>query len=246
MKNNELNHIAEIWKKGGEPAQNQKVYSKEEIRKIKMKNSSDFSKSIHHSIVFDFIQKGILILGMILLSWYFRADYHTLFILGILISFTALFVFSEQRIKNRLKTIDQYGKEIREVIKAKLHFYKVHFTPLKLMLAYTNALLVWVGSMFYFYSKYGRYKMDDTTDLLVNVTLLALAFGISYLGLSWQLKNNVIELEESLSEIDEQGAKVLQEQLRRKRRNRMIMIFTSAIGLVIFVALVIKYLSQLM
>lgn len=241
METNGFEKYAKAWNKADLSAGSQMVYSEEQIKKIKMKTSKDFSRSINNSIVFDYVFKGILILGMILLAWFYKTNPAVLIAIFSLIGLSALFIYMEINIKKGLRTIDDYSKEVSEVIKMKLSFYKQRITPLKLMMAYTNALFVWVGSMFYFYSKYGYYKMEDFGDLFVTILIVTLAFSISYFAFTWQVKTNVMELEESLSGLDEQQADVLHMQLERKRKQKMAMAIIAAIGIFLLSVLLIIY-----
>lgn len=241
METNGFEKYAKAWNKADLSAGSQMVYSEEQIKKIKMKTSKDFSRSINNSIVFDYVFKGILILGMILLAWFYKTNPAVLIAIFSLIGLSALFIYMEINIKKGLRTIDDYSKEVSEVIKMKLSFYKQRITPLKLMMAYTNALFVWVGSMFYFYSKYGYYKMEDFGDLFVTILIVTLAFSISYFAFTWQVKTNVMELQESLSGLDEQQADVLHMQLERKRKQKMAMAIIAAIGIFLLSVLLIIY-----
>ena len=242
MENNGFERFSEVWKKGTSAGDSQKIYSENEIKNIKMKTSKDFSKSIYYSIVFDYALKGILILGMILLAWFYKANPAVIITIFSLIGISALFIYKEISIKNRLRTIDDYSKDVSEVIKLKLAFYKHSITPLRLMIAFTNALFVWVGSMFYFYSKYGYYKMEGFGDLFVTILMVTLAFSISYFALTWQIKTNVVELEESLHGLDdEQQADLLHMQLQRKRKQKIAMAVIAAIGILLLSVLLIIY-----
>ncbi len=246
MENNGFEKYTKAWNKSDPVDSSQKIYTEKEIKNIKMKTSQDFSKSINHSIVFDYVHKGILTLGMLLLAWYYRTNTFMLITLFSLIGLSSFFIYKEFHIQKMLRLTDNYTKDLSEVIKMKLQFYRSKFTALKLMLAFTNSLLVWVGSMFYFYSKYGYYKMEDLGDLIVSILMVGMAFLISYIGLNWQMKNNELELEEALNDIDEQQAEVLHLQLKRKKRNKMIMLTLASIGLFLFIVLLIIYLRQVL
>ena len=241
MENNGFERFSEAWKKGTSAGDSQKMYSENEIKNIKMKTSKDFSKSLNNSIVFDYVLKGLLMLGMILLAWFYRTNPLMLIAICSLIGISALFINKEINIQKSLSKIDDYSKEVSEVIKMKLAFYQQSITPLKLMIAFTNALFVWMGSMFYFYSKYGYYKMEDFGDLFVTILMVTLAFGISYFALTWQIKTNVVELEESLHGLDDEQAEVLHLQLQRKRKQKIVMAVIAAIGILLLSVLLIIY-----
>jgi len=241
MENNGFDRFSEAWIKRTSTGDSQKIYSENDIKNIKMKTSKSFSKSVKTSIVFDLVFKGLLIVGMILLAWFYRTNPVVLIAIVLLIGLSALFIKKENGIQKSLHKIDDYSKEVSEVIKMKLAFYKQSFTPLKLMMAYTNALFVWVGSMFYFYLKYGYYKMEDFGDLFVTTLMVMLAFSISYFALTWQIKNGVMELEESLNDLNEEQADLLHMQLHRKRKQKIVMAVMAAIGIFLLSVLLIIY-----
>ena len=104
------------------------------------------------------------------------------------------------------------------------------------MLASTNALFVWVGSMFYFYSKYGYYKMEDIGDIIVSAIMLTLAFGISYFAMTFQYKYYIHELKECLTQLsDEQTASMtIKKQLWRKRVFIIAAVLAIIVGVLVF------------
>ena len=178
------------------------------------------------------------------MAWFYQSNTPMLIAIFSLIGLSAFFTYRELNIQKMLRFTDNYTRDLGALIKMKLQFYRTKFTPLKLMLAFTNALMVWVGSMFYFYAKYGYYKMEDVGDLTVSIMMVGLAFPISYIGLTWQMKNNALELEEALNDLDEQQAEFLHLQLKRKKRNKMIMLTITAIGFFLFVVFLVIYLRQ--
>ena len=247
MENNGFKKYAKAWNKADLAARSQKVYSEKEIKNIKMKTSQDFSKTINNSIVFDYVHKGILILGMFLLVGFYRTSTPILIVLFALIALSILLIYKEFRIQKQLKRSDDFTKELSDVIRLKLQFYKEKITPLKLMLAFTNSLFVWVGSMFYFYSKYGYYKIDDIDDKVVAFLMVAVAFVGSYMISNWHLNVKVMELEDSLENLDDTESATLQLQLwkRKKRRQKIMMIIFGIVGFLLFAFLTITYLMQI-
>ena len=243
MENNDFKRFFDIWKKADKTGLSQKIYSEKQIKEIKMKTSQDSSRSINNSILFDFIHKCILIAGMLLLTWFYKTNLLIILTLLTLTGLSMVFLYKEFSIRKKFNKIDDYTRELSMVIKTKLEFYRNKFTPL--MLAFTNALLVWVGSMFYFFSKYGYYRMEDAGDIIVSLLMVSLAFIISYAGLSWQMKNNVLELQESLTDLDEQQGYALHQLLKSKKKNKMIMIIIASVGIFLFAVLLIIYLRQL-
>ena len=244
MENNAFKKYAKAWNKANSADGSQKIYTEEQIMKIKMKTSKDFSRSINNSIVFDYVHKSILIAGMLLLIWFYKANTVLLVTLFSLIAISILFIFKEFEIQKNLRLTNDYTKNLSEAVKMKLKFYNDKITPLKLMLAFTNALLVWVGSMFYFYSKYGHYKIEDFADGLVSLMMLSFAFVLSYISFSWLFTNNAFELEESLNALDSEQADILHRLLKRKRKSRMLMLVIAFIGVFLLVVLLTVYLKQ--
>ena len=216
---NGFERYSDAWKKADKGSGSQKKYSEKDINAFKMNKSKDFSKALNTSIVFDFVFKGLLILGMLLLIWFYRTNTPIIATLVLLIVASIYLLMKEYSISKEFKLIDDLSTELSKVLKSKIQFYNTSFPKLKWMLASTNALFVWVGSMFYFYSKYGYYKMEDIGDIIVSVIMLSLAFGISYFAMTFQYKYYIYELKECLTQLtDVQTASMtIKKQLWRKR-----------------------------
>lgn len=245
MENKEFERFSKAWSANNSKSSSQKVYSEKEITDIKMKNSLDFSRSINKSIVFDYVLKSILIAGMLLLIWVFKSEIPLLLILIGLIGFSVFLLNREANIRAELLKLENYSKELSVILKSKIRFYGVHFPALKLMLAFTNSLLVWVGSMFYFYAKYGYYRIDDIIDVLVTFLIVSLAFGISYFALSYQFKLSILDLEESLMNLDDLDAASINihEQQRRKKKFNKVLTIAIIAGLVLLLFFLLSYLK---
>lgn len=239
---NGFERYANSWKKAGKDSVSQRKYSEKDINKFKMNKSMDFSKSLYKTIWFDFVLKGLLLLGMLILTWLYRTNTSMLVTLILLIGVSVYLIIKEQSIKNKFRKIDALSTELSEVLKEKIQFYSMSFPKLKWMLAYTNALFVWVGSMFYFYSKYGYYKIEGFGDVFVSVLMLTLAFGISYFTITFQYKYYIHELEECLTNLsDEQSAAIiLKRQVWRKRVIMIASILAIMVGVLFFIYILTK------
>ena len=101
MENNGLERFAALWKKG-EAAGNEKIYSETEIKKLKMKSSLEFSRSVNRSILFDFVHKGILMLGMLLLMWLYAGNTGLLVGLAGVTAIATLLIWKEKSISIRI------------------------------------------------------------------------------------------------------------------------------------------------
>ena len=218
MENNRFDRFSDLWKKDDKASASQKMYSEDDINTFKMNKSKDFSKALNTSIVFDFVFKGLLVLAMLLLIWFYRTNTPIISILVLLIGGSIYLLMKEYSIRKEFKLIDDLSTELSKVLKSKIRFYNTSFPTLKWMLASSNALFVWVGSAFYFYSKYGYYKIEDIADVIVTVIMLTLAFGISYFAMTFQYKFYIHELKECLTQLnDEQTASMtIKKQVWRK------------------------------
>jgi len=243
MENNGFERFSKAWKQADTISHSQKMYSKKEINTIKMNKSLEFSRSINNSILFDTALKGIIILAMLLLIWLYRNDAPLVAVLSGIIGVSSFLLYKEFNIRNELLNIEQYTHALKAVLISKVQFYKVHFPKLKWMIALSNSLIVWVGSMFYFYSKYGYYRMEDIVDAIVTILMVTLAFGISYFAMSIQFKINVFDLEESLLNIDDQEASSISihNQLKRKRKFKFALIAAIILGISLFLFLLVSY-----
>lgn len=211
-----------------------------------MKKSKDFSRTLNNSIIFDFVQKAILIAAMLTLIWFFRME------TGLIIAFTGLtgltsyLIYSELIIKRKLDQINEYDLKLSEVIGRKIQFFRQYFPDLRWMLAFTNALLVWVGSLFYFYFRYGFYRLEDFIDITAAVLTLVFAFGGSFLIYTFQFRFNVKQLEQSLNILQE-DASASQTLLALKKKSismTIAKIIAFMVGLALFVYLLVSYMAR--
>jgi ABC-type multidrug transport system fused ATPase/permease subunit len=246
MENNGFERFSKAWKKSGRTGSTEKFYAEEDIKAFKMKKSKDFSQALNRSLVFDFIQKTILIAAMLLLVWFYRTDMILIIAITGIIGLSVYLLFREGNIKREYQKIDDYSRELSTTIKEKISFFRTHFPSLQWMLAFTNALLVWVGSLFYFYAKYGRYRIDDVADIVVNLLMLCLAFAISFVAYRYQYKFNLNELEENLADLDDEAMAALHIQIQKRRKKRLTigLIILIIGGLLLLAFLVINFMSQ--
>lgn len=242
MKNsNEFERYSNSWKKASEDSASQHRYTEKDINAFKMNTSRNFSRALHKTIWFDIILKGLLLVSMLLLIWFYRSTTHLVITIVLLIGIAAYFLIKEHLIKKKFRHIDELSSDLSTVLKQKIHFYSTSFPKLKSMLAFTNALFVWVGSMFYYYSKYGYYKIEDLTDIIVSTIMISLAFGISYFATTIQYKYHIRELKECLTQLsDEQEATMtIKRQLWRKRVILIAALLAIVLGIVLFTYLLI-------
>jgi divalent metal cation (Fe/Co/Zn/Cd) transporter len=243
MENNGFERFSKAWKKSGTAGSTEKLYAEEDIKKFKMKKSKDFSQTLYKSILMDVAFKSVLIVAMLLLVWFYWTN--TLLVGAILtiIGLSSYLLYRESLIRNQFQKIEDYTRELSTTIKEKVQFYRSNSKSLLLMLAFTNGLLVWVGSLFYFHTKYGYYRIDDFIDLVVNLLMVILAFAISYAAYNFQFRFNVHELEENLADLDDDSMAAIhvQNQKRRRKRLRAGLIILSLVGLLVLIYLVISY-----
>jgi hypothetical protein len=233
---NGFERYSSSWKKAGKGSISQQTYSENDINKFKMNKSMDFSRALNKTIWFDFTLKGLLLIGMIALAWIYHTNAAILSALVLLIGVSIYLIVKENSIRSEFGLIDDLSEELSTVLKEKIKFYTASFPKLKWMIAFSNALFVWVGSMFYYYSKYGYYRIEDIEDAIVSAVMLSLAFGISYYTMTFQYKYYIHELNECLAQLsDEQSvAMTIKRQLWRKRVIMFISILAIALGLLLF------------
>lgn len=243
MENNGFERFSKAWKKSGLAGSTRKLYVEEDIKLFKMNKSKDFSRALNNSIVFDLAFKTIVIAGMLLLIWFYRTDLILVSTFVILIAFLVFLLIREHGIKQEFRKTDDYSLELSATIQRKLSFYKYRFPSLRWMLALTNALLVWVGSLYYFYFKYGYYRVEDFVDILVNMLMVGIAFAITYCTATYQYRFNMHELEENLADLDDEASAAIHIENQKKRKQRMIIRFVilAALGLLLFIYLFFVY-----
>jgi divalent metal cation (Fe/Co/Zn/Cd) transporter len=242
MENNEFQHISELWKKAAQGSTSRKVYSEKDINKFKMKKSIDLTRSLQKSLLFDVAFKGILIAAVVLLIVLYQTNAIMITALIMVSGISLLFMYFENIARKQFFDLDNYSKDLQSVLHEKITFYKHSFPKIKWMVAFTNALFVWIGSLFYFYNKYGYYRIESVADILVSAIMVSLAFGISYVAITFQYKYYIQELEECLTDLnDEQAAAVvIANQQRRKKLITIGAILAIIIGLVLLIFFIIN------
>jgi len=242
MEKNDFDRYSELWKKVENTAYSHEEYSKESINKLKMKKSNDLTKSIQRSISFDLVLKSVLILAMILLALIFKTDTNMNLGLFGVAGILGILIYHERLTREQLQALDEYSREVKSVLTDKLRFYRNDFSRLSWMFAISNGAFVWVGSLFYYYWKYGMYKITSFMDVLVSAMMIIIAFGISYFAMLWQLKYVIHELEENLASIDEDKAflKVAEKHKKQRIIITISAIITLIIGLLLFFILLNK------
>ena len=233
---NGFKRFSDAWKKADKDSGSQRKYSEKDINSFKMKKSQDFSKILNKSIAFDFAFKGLLIFGMTLLIWFYRSNITIIATLVLLIVASIYLLLMEYSIRKEFKLIEDLSTDLSKVLKGKIQFYTTFFPKLKWMLASTNALFVWVGSMYYHYSKYGYYRIDDTIDIFVQVIILSLAFGILYFAITIQYKYDIHELKECLTQLSgkQTASMTIKKQLWRKRVFIISVVLAIIVGTLVF------------
>jgi Ca2+/Na+ antiporter len=246
MGNNGFDRFSKAWLKSGTAGDStNRKYAENDIKRFKMEKSQDISRAINNSIILDFVLKGLLIIALMALAWFYHSSIIMLGVFVLLALCSVYFIFRELSIRKALADTTDYRQEVNTFIGGKIKFFRKHFPPLKWMLAFTSALFVWVGSLFYFYFKYGRYRLDDPDDVLVAVLMVALAYGISWLAYNIQFGINIRELEENLKlmEEEENAPAMLEAMKKRSRRILAAKIIFFVVGLALFVFLLLSFLQ---
>lgn len=246
MENKGFERFSKAWKKSEQADSTKKLYSVEDVKLFKMKKSKDFSRTLNNSIIFDFVQKAILMAAMLVLIWFYRIETGLIIAFIGLIGLSSYLIYSELIIKRKLDQINEYDLKLSEVIGRKIQFFRQYFPNLRWMLAFTNALLVWVGSLFYFYSRYGFYRLEDIIDITVAVLMVVFAFGGSFLIYTFQFRFNVKELEQSLNILheDASASETLLALKKKSIRMTIAKIIAFMVGLGLFVYLLASYMSR--
>jgi len=242
MKNNEFKHISDLWKKAEKNGGSHKVYSEKDINEFKMKKSIDFSKALQKSILFDIAFKGLLIIAVVTLFSLFQSNVTMIIALIIVTGISGLFMYYENLVRKQFIDLDDYSRDLQTVLKEKVNFYNQSFPKVKWMVAFTNAFFVWIGSLFYYFSKYGYYRIESLADVIVSAIMILLAFGISYVALTFQYKYYIKELKECLFNLDDEqtAVMVIANQQRRKILFTIGAILAVLVGLALLIFLIVS------
>jgi hypothetical protein len=103
-----------------------------------------------------------------------------------------------------------------------------------------------VGRLFYFYFRYGFYRLEDFIDITAAVLTLVFAFGGSFLIYTFQFRFNVKQLEQSLNILQEDASASQTLLALKKKSIRMTIakIIAFMVGLALFVCLLVSYMAR--
>lgn len=242
MDSNEFKKYAAAWKNGNALQQSFK-YTVEEIEQFKSKSAKDFISDLNRSILFDMILKGLLVIGILLLTGLFQKYNLFTILLAVLGVGTSIMIANEFKIRKNLRKPEYFTAQINETLSKSIDFFHTKFPKLLIMIACSYALLVWVGSLFYAYIAYGKYKTQTTTDVFVTFLMITIAFSVSYFAHSFQYKEQIQTIEENLAMIDDiqENSHKIEKQLKRRRLLKFLMFLALALGVIVFAFLILLH-----
>lgn len=227
MKSIDLENFKAAWKK--ERSFDDQRLSEEDIQRFLSKKSKDISQLFKMGLVIDIFLKiliGVSFLGIIFL---FRDNLDMIiFAFAIILGLIWATRYQWSMIR-KIPRSDTPDPVIRTSLEKKIRFYhQKYFTSLYVG-AFSNALLILSGMLYYFYFKYGEIRPFQWDDYLVFSLVLIIGFGLGATVQIAQYRFQIRQLESCLQEIDEEAMTALTIREQRNKKRRMVLAFVLAL-----------------
>lgn len=238
MKEIEWDNYQKAWK-NDQHFQDNKL-SADDIQNFMHSNSKSLGAMFRKSVVMDVVLKGILWIATLVLLLLFVSQLRIVLVIVMLLFILSLGIIYQINVFRHIPETNNKLQSTRMHLQQLITFYTRKITKSILIGAISSSLVFIVGSMYYFYFKYGAIRKFDLDDFIV----LGLGIVISFALSAWvQLKQNgshISELESCLSTINEgtfDGDK-LNRYKKNRRRNVIIISLILLLGLLLFTWLI--------
>lgn len=217
MKEIDLDKYRSAWKSeaGFESAK----LTEDQIKKFLQSNTRSIYRLFRVGLTVDIVFKSLLAIAFLWLVILLRDQQHIVAINSILILLSLLSIVYHASTHRKLPGIEDAIADIRSSLKAKIDFYNTRYIRSLFVAALSNSLFFLAGTMFYFHFKYGEVRAFEWDDYLVFGCAILLSFAIGAFAQVKQFNFQIRQLEECLTEIDQET--INQHSLRRLKNRRI-------------------------
>jgi hypothetical protein len=200
-----------------------------DIQGFLKRRSKEIYKLFKKGLIFDIVLKSVIGASFIVLSIMVFSSMKIVVISSLMIVGIIAASFFQAGMLNKIPYADYAEDNLRKVLEGTISFYKNKYIRSLYVAALSNTLFIISGMLYYFYFKYGELRPFETDDYVV----FGLVFIISFVfGAFMQIKLHnfhIRQLEQCLTEIDENIINELTIKRQNRRRGQLFLIFLLAI-----------------
>jgi hypothetical protein len=239
MEDINLDKYKSAWK--AEQSFDEEKLSRERIMAFMGSASKSISGLFRKSLIFDIIIKSLLAFssgGLLLL---YSDQGRLLPVIAATVLLVIICIVLQVRTYRRIPGAKDSGQNTRALLHSFVDFYSRSFVPSLITASLTGPLILVVGSLYYFFFKYGTVPPLELADHLVFGTFILISFLLSAFV---QVKNfnfHIGQLKESLSEIEQDTLTDNRLRYYRKVKNRNMIIYSIILlaGLLLLILFII-------
>jgi hypothetical protein len=207
--------------------------------------SKDTLTLFKRSLIFDIVLKAILLTLFIPLIFWMPYSGSWMGIVLLLVLIHAGGIAWQVRTIRKIPQVDRGGQPVLDVLRSYIAYYYQHYYASIFVAAISSSLLFLVGSLHYFYFKYGEVPAPAIDDLLVLGTGLLLSFALSVVAQLWQNNFRMRQLETRVEEIEADTLTERSMEQYRSRRARNIILISIALlaGVLLLVYFIYQFID---
>lgn len=240
MKPLDLDSMKSAWK--SEKSFDDNRLSEEDIERFLHKGSKDISQLFKKGLRFDIVLKGLAGASLLVLVVLFRGNLNLVLLIAAILLIVFWAIRHQWLLIGKIPGIHAGNPVIRTILEQRISFYHRHYIKSLYVGAFSNALLIFSGMLYYFYFKYGEMRPLQWDDYLVFAAVILIGYFFSAYIQIVQHNFQVRQLESSLREIDENSLNSDTIRQQRNKKRRMILIFVLALicGLLLLAFLIFR------
>ena len=231
MKEIDLDTYKSAWKNYS--SFQKKMLSDDEVYNFMHSESKFFDSILRKALNFDIAYKIVLTLSLLGISILFLGQQNILLFTGFLVLLSLLGVLFQRSVSRKFP--DKLSQSLKSQLEGYIDFYHNKYVVSVYVGAFSNSLLFVTGSMYYIFFKYGKFQPFQIDDFGVLAIGIIVSFVVSKYAQTKNIDIHIEQLENILTEIDEEtiNETTLLEYRSRRFRIRLLLGFGLLGGLII-------------
>lgn len=227
MKEIDFKKYRTAWK--SEQGFEKNTLSEADIQGFLKKKSKEINKLLKRGLLLDIALKSTIGVSFIVLSVLFFSSMKVVAMSSLMVAGIIIAISFQGRMLKKIPYVDYAEDNLRKVLENTISFYKDKFLRSLYIGALSNPLLIFSGSLYYYYFKYGEVGPFEIDDYVVFGILIITGF---ILGAFPQIKQHnfqIRQLELCLTEIDENTMTELTIKRQNYKKIQLFLIYLLAV-----------------